>query len=258
MAGEYVEPEVGPEKVELATRDLAVCEERVAVLAQRPDLARHEPSRGEAIRVRGDIHCCAEARMRDRAVVALEEVLAGDLPVRVELELGAETEFKDVHVEDLRQLRRHVAQRIRKGHGLRIRVDEDERAPRVDLDLLQPELVGVEAGLAIRARRSPQPAVEAVRPRVVGTLERLPLARAAGDDVSAVPADVEERPQLAVTRACNNYRDLAGSRCEEASGFPDLSQVTRVLPGAGENPLALAAQHVGVGIPGPGQRPLHA
>src|SRR4029077_2370924 len=102
-------------------------------------------------------------------------------------------------------------------------------------------------------RRSPQPSVEAVRPRVVGTLERLPLARAAGDDVSAVPAAVEEPPQLAVPPACNNYRDLAGRRSEEAAGFSDLSQVTRVLPGAGENPLALAAQDIGVGIPGPGQ-----
>src|SRR4029077_8126170 len=41
MSGEHVEPEVGPEEVELAPRDLAVREERVAVLAQRPDLARH-------------------------------------------------------------------------------------------------------------------------------------------------------------------------------------------------------------------------
>src|SRR5512132_2412830 len=40
---EDVDPEVRPEEVELAAPDLAVREEGVAVLAQRPELARGQP-----------------------------------------------------------------------------------------------------------------------------------------------------------------------------------------------------------------------
>src|SRR3954447_4713934 len=196
--------------------------------------------------------------MSDGAVVALEEVLAADLPVGRDLELGSETELERIDVNDLCELGRYVAERLVERRPVSAQVYEDQRAPGSDGDLLQPEIFAVEPGLAIRARGSAQPPVEAVGPRVVGTLERLPRPRAGGNDMSPVPADVEERPQLAVPRACNNYRDLARRRREESARVSDLSQVARVLPGAGEDSLALAAKNVRIGIPGPGQRPLHA
>jgi hypothetical protein len=75
--------------------------------------------------------------------------------------------------------------------------------------------------------------------------------------MATVAADVEERRQLAVPRACNNYRDLADGGGEEAR-LRDLSHVARVLSGSGEDLLTLTAQDFRIGIPGPGQRPLHA
>ena len=57
--------------------------------------------------------------MRDLAVVALEEVLADDLPVRLELRLPARVEDERVDVEpELRDLRGHRAERV--GERLRI------------------------------------------------------------------------------------------------------------------------------------------
>src|SRR5438874_13087084 len=120
--------------------------------------------------------------MRDGAVVALEEVLAGDLPVRLELEFGAEPELECVDVDDLAESRRHVAEGLGKRAGADVGVDEDERAPAVDRDRLQRELAEVEAGLTVGARRRAQRAVQPVRPGVVWTLQRLALSRAACDD----------------------------------------------------------------------------
>src|SRR5439155_15618306 len=77
-AGEDVDAEVRPEEMELAAWDVAVRQERVAVPAQRAKLAGDEAARLEPVGVRRDVNRCAEAGVRDRAVVALEEVLAGD------------------------------------------------------------------------------------------------------------------------------------------------------------------------------------
>src|SRR6266487_480650 len=94
VSGKDVQPEVRPEEVELAARHLPVGEKRVAVLAEGSELAGHEPLRLEPVGVRRDVDGGAEARVRDGAVVALEEVLARDLPVRFELELAAEPELE--------------------------------------------------------------------------------------------------------------------------------------------------------------------
>src|SRR5439155_17504643 len=121
-------------------------------------------------------------------------------------------------------------------------IHEHERAERVDLDLPEPELVGVEPRLAIRAWRRAQLSVERVGPRVVGALQRLTRPRSTRHDVPAVPADVEKGSELAVPRACNNNRDLAGGGREEAR-LRDLARVAHVLPGAREDSLALTPQN---------------
>ena len=195
--------------------------------------------------------------MRNGAVVALEEVLARDLPVRVELELRAEAELQRIDVEDLGELRRHVAERLRERSRVGIGIHEDERAPRVGLDLPEPELVRIEPRLAIRAWRCAQPPVERVRPSVVRALQRLARTGPAGHDVPAVTTDVEERSQFSVARACNHYGDLAGGGREKA-GLSDLAGVARVLPRARKDPLTLAPQDVGIRVPSPRQRLLHA
>ena len=83
------------------------------------------------------------------------------------------------------------------GARLGVRVDEDERAPRVDEHRTEAEALLVEARLPVRARGRAQGAVEVVRPRVVGALERLAPALALADERAAVTADVHERAQLA-------------------------------------------------------------
>src|SRR6188472_1033619 len=99
--------------------------------------------------------------MRDLAVVALEEVLADDLPVRLDLGFPAgvvdegvdfEAEFRDLCGERAERLR----QRLGGGAGVR----EDERAPGVDRDGHEAELVLREARLLLAARRLAEAAVE--------------------------------------------------------------------------------------------------
>src|SRR5919198_85976 len=187
--------------------------------------------------------------MRDRAVVALEEVLARDLPVRLELELRAEPELERADVEDLRKAPRNVAESLGERRGVGVGIDEHERAPGVDLGRAQAELVELEAGLAVRARRRAQRPVQRVRPGVVRALEGLASPLAGGDDVAAVPADVHEGPKHAVSRACNYYGNLAGDRGEVGAVFGHLSRMADVLPAAGKDPLALAAKDLGVGVP---------
>src|SRR5438132_9286139 len=112
--------------------------------------------------------------MRDLAVVALEEVLADDLPVGVDLRLPARVVDERVDVEaELRDLRRQRAKRLRERLRFRAGIGEDERAPGVDRDRHEPELVLRERRLFLAARRRAEAAVEPVRPRVVLALERL-------------------------------------------------------------------------------------
>src|SRR5206468_10889048 len=134
-----VHAEVRPEEVELAAWQLAVqVHPGAAALTDRAALAREAPLRGERVRLGGDVDQLGELRVRDGAVIALEEVLADDLPVRVQLGLPACVEDELVHVEpELSDLRRHRAERF--GQWLRVGtgVDEQEGPPRVDGDLAE-------------------------------------------------------------------------------------------------------------------------
>jgi hypothetical protein len=73
----------------------------------------------------------------------------------------------------------------------------------------------------------------------------------------AVTADVHEGSQDAVSRASNYNGNLAGDRGEEGALIRDLSGMADVLPRTREDPLPLAPQDFGVGVPRPGQRRLH-
>ena len=114
--------------------------------------------------------------MGDGAVVALEVVLDADLPVRLVLGLRPLMEDEPVDVDaalrdDARQLAEVIGERL----GVRVGVDEDERPPGVHGERHEAELRAVEARLRVGARRVPERAVEVVRPRVVGALQRLAL-----------------------------------------------------------------------------------
>ena len=71
-------------------------------------------------------------RVRDRAVVALEEVLADDLPVRLDLGLRAEAVHEPVDVEpELGDLRRHRAERLLERLARRASVFAKTNGPQV-------------------------------------------------------------------------------------------------------------------------------
>ena len=251
-----VHAEIRPQKMELAPRQLAVeMHARAAALPRRAVLARQPPLGRQRVRAGRHVEHRRELRMRDLAVVALEEVLADDLPVRRELRLPAPVEAQRVDVEpELRDLRGHRPERL--GEWLRIQpsVDEHERAPRVDRDTTEAEVLLREVRLLIRARRRAQRAVELVRPRVIRALERRALALALGDRETAMPTHVHQRAQLPVAGARHDHRRLPRARREERPRPGQLAQVSDVLPRRAEDPLLLPAQYLRIRVPPIGKR----
>ena len=196
--------------------------------------------------------------MRDLAVVALEEVLADDLPVRVELRLPARVEDEVVDVEpELGDLFGHRPERVRQRLRIRPGVDEHERAPRPDRCRSQPELAAREVRLLVGAGRAAQLPVEAVRPRVVRALQRLALPLALDHREAAVTADVHERAHHVVARASDHDGSPSRAAGEERAGLRELPEVAGVLPRRAEDRLLLAAQHLRVGVPAVRQGALH-
>ena len=90
----------------------------------------------EPVGVGRDVEHFREARVRDRAVVALEEVLDADLPVaRVLLPLRPRVKAQRVDVDTVvGEVLGKLAELVCERRRLRIRVDEHERPARVDRD----------------------------------------------------------------------------------------------------------------------------
>src|SRR5438445_6215502 len=133
--------------------------------------------------------------MRDGAVVALEEVLGADLPVRFVLEVRTREKAERVDVDaGFGDALRNLFEKVGERRCVEIRVDEDERAPGVELEGDEAEAL-LDPAFAVRARCGDQLSVEGVGPRVVGALERLALARALADNRATVAADVDEGSQ---------------------------------------------------------------
>ena len=143
---------------------------------------------------------------------------------------------------------------LRERWCVRIRVDEDERPPGIDLHGHEPELRLVEALLALGARGRAERAVEAVGPRVIRALERLAPPLALADERAAVAADVQERAHRPFLVADDDDRDTGRVGREERAWLGDLIGAARVLPGAPEDPLALEPEHVRVRVPVEGKR----
>jgi hypothetical protein len=196
--------------------------------------------------------------MCDRTVVALEEVLAGNLPVRVEFPLQAEAVLKRVEIQQLSKQRRHLAEGIRERVRFRIRIDEHERSPCLDCSGNESKIVRVELGLAVGARRGAQPAVETVRPCVVRALQRLAAPFALRDGEAAMSTYVEKRAELAVTRVRDDYRNLPRPRREVRARLGHLRRVAGVLPAAREDPLRFGSQQLRVAVPAPRQCSFHS
>ena len=217
---------------------------------RRADLRREPAARIEPVRVGRDVERLREGRVRDRAVVALEEVLDADLPVaRVLVGLRARVEAQRVDVdpavgEKSGQLAERVGQRLR----LAVRVDEDERPPRLHRRPRTSPSAPVSKTGSRSARGAPQSAVEAVRPGVVRALDRLAPRVALAEQVPAVAADVHEAAELAVARAASTTGSDPPRR-SSAGRARRPGRPARVLPRAREDPLLLEARHGRVGVP---------
>src|SRR5688500_2279076 len=98
--------------------------------------------------------------MRNRAVVALEEVLGADLPVRLVFGLGSRVKAKRVNVDARRcdAFRDHL-EGVREGRRRGIGVDEDEWAPRLEPERNKAELLALDTSLAVRPRSGQEPSV---------------------------------------------------------------------------------------------------
>ena len=141
-----------------------------------------------------------EPGMRDLAVVALEVVLAADLPVRLVLAFGrgAGTAGPSTSMPPAASSVGSAPEDVRQRRRVPVGVDEDERPPRGrpavgarrDARRCRSPAHGRRAG----AERSD--AVEVVRPRVVRALQRLAPTLALADERASMAADVEERAQL--------------------------------------------------------------
>ena len=193
--------------------------------------------------------------MRGRAVVALEVVLDGDLPVALDLPVVAGMEAQAVELDSaLGDVAGERAQRVGQRTGLGIRVDEDERAPRLRSHRKHREAFLVEVGLAFGARRLPERAVEVVRPRVIRALERLAVAVALRDQVPPMAADVDEPAQDALPVAHDHDRNLPREAREVVAGALHPVGSPGVLPRAREDTLAFQPLDRRVGVPVGGKR----
>ena len=210
----------------------------------------------EPVGVRRDVDDLAEAGMRDRAVVALEVVLDGDLPVARELELAPAAEAELLELDSARgEELRQRAERLGERRRLGIRVDEQQRAPGLDRQLAQADPVELE----LRAARcGAQPAVELVGPRVVGALQRGAVASTRGDERAAVAADVQQGVQLAVAVARDHDRHVSDGGREEVARLRSVLGWAGVLPAVTKDALLLPPQQLGIGVPAPRKRALRS
>ncbi len=127
-AREDVDPGVRPDEVELALGELALGS---AAAPQLPELAPVPVAGRELVAVLRDVHELREAGVRDGAVVALEEVLAGDLPVGADLPVDAVVERERVDLEaGGGDPLGDVAEEVRERRRVVVQVDEAERVPR--------------------------------------------------------------------------------------------------------------------------------
>src|SRR5918996_1439753 len=196
-----------------------------------------------------------QPRVRGRAVVALEEVLHADLPVRSVLRLRALQEAEAVDVDPrLGDTLGNVLEEIGERLGALVGAHEEERPPGLEPERDEAELLAVDAALALGSRRREQLSVEAVRPRVVRALEGRAPAGAAADDGAPVPADVEERAELSLIIADDDDGDVADPGSGERARLRYVAGVADVLPRRAEDALALELEDGGIRVPGPGQR----
>jgi hypothetical protein len=139
--------------VELAASDVALGVEAGAVLSHRAELRRESLAGLEPVRLRRHVDDRAEARVGDGAVVALEEVLGDELPVRLDARLYTAPELERAHVDaDLGDELREPSEGLRERCPASVGIDEDKRAPGADRRRLKGD-PGLDPALPLGSRR---------------------------------------------------------------------------------------------------------
>ena len=196
-----------------------------------------------------DVHQIREGRMGRGAVIALEIVVDDGLPVGLDLVGQPAGELQPI---DLGAVAAHLrleplglaGQRRRLG----VEVDEHEPGDLLELDLLEAELRGIEAGHLLAAARGPQAAVGVERPGVVGTGDDGLGAAAADQLVRPVRADVVERPELSVLAADHEQALVGELELVVGAGFGHLAGMARKAPAAVEDRRFLALVDPGLDV----------
>ena len=185
--------------------------------------------------------------MRDRAVVALEEVVEDGLPVGLDVEGQAVGEGERVEVGHMgAEVGLEPFTLLGEGCRARIEVDEDEAAELLDANRGQAELVPVEPGHLLGAPRGAQPAVDMVAPGVIGTGDDLGPPGALQQLVAPVLADVVEGAQGAVLAADRDDVLAGGLDGRVVARFAHRLAMADIEPVAGEDGVPLAGVDAGV------------
>ena len=232
--------------------------DELAVLPQRTELARAQTFRLQPVCVRRDVDGGAEARMRDGAVVALEEVSHAIFQFASRLELGTETgtgarrrRRSQPAGAAPRRAQRRAARPRRRGSRRRTGPTCRRRSGPVPAPRRRTPVRGRSAARRARHRRgrTSMRGTGTAASRA-GRLRRRRRGRGGGRR--------SRNARRALSRARVTTRDLSGVCREVGAGLRELSRVADVLPRSREDPLPFASQHFGIGVPGPGKGVFHA
>ena len=193
--------------------------------------------------------------MHPRQVVVLHEVLAHELPVRLDL-VGAGAGEPPLVEPVAREALREVAERLGERSRGRVQAGEDQRAERVDGDR-QQRVVGlverrrrtrvedralvVGDARAVEQRRAQAAPLEVVGPAVVRAADRArdPAGALVEQPGPAVTADVVEAAQDAVAPSGDDHRAAGHVHDDGVPRLGDLAGAAHRDPPAREHPLAL-------------------
>ena len=180
-----------------------------------------------------------DLRVQPLHVVALVEGVDHRLPVGGDDRAAVGTEPQLVEPVG-RQQRRQRIEEVEQRLGVEIHVHEHEPAPALDADRSEREVVGEPREL-LAVGHLHEPAVECVRPRVVGAADRAVREGSApvGEPGAAVQARVVKADDRAGLGTHHDDRVVADRVLEERAGPGQLLFATGDLPHARPEPLEL-------------------
>ena len=204
--GHDVDLQRRPHEVELAVDPGRVVARAARALAHVGEVAGEGRVALQAVGVLVDVDDVGEARVGDRAVVALQEVLDEHLPVGLQRGTPSGGGRRGRRRRARRRPRSRASAPSVSASGRRVRRPRGRRrtAPTCRARAARRPSAA-RSSSSPPARRRAQRAVEPVRPRVVVALKRRAAPRARDDLGAAVAADVDQRAQHAVAIAHHHH-----------------------------------------------------